>query len=110
MLPTTCDPAVRAGISWVAAPVALIHKLPRPRVSRWAAIGAASAGLVGGIVGLILGLTAYPPTAWFAIFELGIPATILGGLLGATGGAISYATRRQDANTGVSNSGSNHSP
>jgi hypothetical protein len=58
---------------------------------RWAVIGAVSAGLVGGVAGLVVGLLVYAPTAWFAIFELGIPSSILGGLLGLTSGAITHA-------------------
>jgi len=61
------------------------------RILRWAAIGAAVAGLVGGIAGLIIGLSVHPATAWFAIFELGLPATLLGGLVGALSGAIASA-------------------
>jgi hypothetical protein len=55
---------------------------------RWAARGAASAGLVGGVVGLVVGLRVYPPTAWFAIFEVALPASILGGLIGLSSGAV----------------------
>ena len=66
--------------------------LPLPL--RWAVSGAVSAGLVGGVVGLVLGVRVHPPTAWFAIFELGIPSSILGGLLGASTGAIAAAVRK----------------
>jgi len=65
-----------------------------PLLSRWAAIGAVSAGLPGGVVGLVVGLLVHPPTAWFAIFEVGIPASILGGLVGLAIGAIAYGVRR----------------
>jgi prolipoprotein diacylglyceryltransferase len=65
-----------------------------PLFLRWAAIGAVLAGLLGGVVGLVVGLWAYPPTAWFAIFEAGIPASILGGLVGLAIGAIVYAVCR----------------
>ena len=38
------------------------------------------------VVGLIVGLHVYPPTAWFAVFELGVPAAIVGALLGLASG------------------------
>jgi len=60
---------------------------------RCAATGAVVAGVVGGIAGLILGLIAHPPTAWFAVFELGIPAAILGSLVGAICGLAVSAMR-----------------
>jgi hypothetical protein len=69
-----------------------IRALPVPL--RWGAIGAATAGAMGGAVGLVVGLLAYPPTAWFAIFELGAPAAIVGGLVGLASGALASAARR----------------
>lgn len=62
-----------------------------PLILRCAAIGAGSAAVVGGIVGLVVGLLVHPATAWFAVFELGIPASIVGGLLGLATGAIVFA-------------------
>ena len=62
-----------------------------PSASRWAAIGVVAGFLVGGIVGLIIGLDAHPATAGFAVFELGIPASVLGGLVGLVSGAIAHA-------------------
>ena len=41
-----------------------------PLIARWVTVGAASASVIGGIVGLVVGLFAYAPTAWFAVFEL----------------------------------------
>jgi hypothetical protein len=64
-----------------------------PLILRWAAIGAVSAAVVGGVVGLVVGLRVHPATAWFAVFELGIPASILGGLFGLASGAIAYAVQ-----------------
>jgi hypothetical protein len=64
------------------------------QISRWAAIGAVSAGLAGGVAGLVVGLQVNPATAWFAIFELGIPSSILGGLLGLASGAIAVTVYR----------------
>jgi len=62
---------------------------------------------VGGVVGLVVGLRVNPSTAWFAIFELGIPSSILGGLVGLAGGAIAYAVCRIGARASTSNLGSN---
>jgi hypothetical protein len=65
-----------------------------PAPARWALIGAVGLGVVGGVVGLVLGLIAHPPTAWFGVFEVGIPSGLLGALLGLTAGSISYCVRR----------------
>jgi hypothetical protein len=46
-------------------------------------IGAVCLGLLGALVGLIRGLWVYPPTALFAVYEAGVPALMVGGLLGA---------------------------
>lgn len=64
---------------------------PQPLKAKWAGLGAAGAGVVGGIIGLVVGLDAHPPTAWFAVFELGIPSAILGALLGLLAGALADA-------------------
>ncbi len=71
---------------------AWLRELPLPL--RGAVLGAALAGLGGGVLGLIIGLSAYPPTAWFAIFELGAPAAALGGLAGLAAGAIVSLSKR----------------
>jgi hypothetical protein len=81
-----------------------------PLISRWAARGAVSAGLVGGVVGLVVGLRVNPATAWFAIFELGIPSSILGGIVGLASGAIAYVVCRIGGRARTSNVGSNHHP
>lgn len=65
-----------------------------PLPARWAFVGAASAGVIGAIAGLVVGLLTYPPTAWFAVFELGVPATIAGGLVGFVAALIVMAGRR----------------
>jgi len=57
-----------------------------PLLGRFVLAGMALAGVVGGVVGLIVGLHVYPPTAWFAVFELGVPAAIVGALLGLASG------------------------
>ncbi len=60
----------------------------QPLLVRTAVVGLVAFGLVGGVVGLILGLIAHPPTAWFAVIEVGLPAAVLGGLGGLAVGAI----------------------
>lgn len=57
-----------------------------PLLGRFVLVGTILAGTVGGVVGLVVGLRVYPPTAWFAIFELGVPAAIVGALLGLASG------------------------
>lgn len=57
-------------------------------------MAAVGLGLVGGIVGLVLGLAAYPPTAWFAVFEVGVPSGLLGAFLGFAAGSVAYCVRR----------------
>jgi len=63
-------------------------------MSRWAGIGVVSAFIVGAVVGLILGLETRTSTAWFAVFEVGIPAAFLGGFVGLVGGGFAYAVKR----------------
>lgn len=53
-----------------------------PIMPRFAVVGAVLCGVAGGVVGLIIGLSVYAPTAWFAVFEIGLPAGILGSTLG----------------------------
>lgn len=45
-------------------------------------------GALGGIAGLVIGLRVNPGTAWFATFEIGAPAAVVGFALGAVTGAI----------------------
>jgi hypothetical protein len=61
---------------------------------RWVVVGAASFGTLGAIVGLIVGLHAYAPTAPFAVVELGLPAALAGSLVGFMAGLIVAAGRR----------------
>jgi hypothetical protein len=67
---------------------------PRQLLVRCIAIGAIVGSIVGSVAGLVIGLMANPGTAWFAIFELGIPATIVGTLLGLIVGAALAAVSR----------------
>jgi hypothetical protein len=50
-------------------------------------------GVSGCIAGLILGLIAYPPTAWFATFELGALAALAGWIIGLLVGFLVSARR-----------------
>jgi hypothetical protein len=59
-----------------------------PRWTAGAIIGAVSVGLAGAVAGLVIGLRVYPPTAWFATLELGLPAAILGALAGTLVGGL----------------------
>ena len=65
-----------------------------PVPARFAVIGALVLGIAGGVAGLISGLFAYPPTAWFAVAEVGMPAALLGGLAGFIVGFLVQAVRR----------------
>ena len=66
-----------------------------PVVPRFAIVGAMAAGVLGGLLGLVLGLDGYPPTAWFAVIEVGVPAAIVGGLLGAVAGLVAVGVRKR---------------
>jgi hypothetical protein len=59
-----------------------------PMLARCVSIGAISAGVTGGIVGLVVGLFAYAPTAPVAAVELGFPATLTGVIVGFVVGVI----------------------
>jgi hypothetical protein len=66
-----------------------------PLLGRFVLGGMALAGIVGGVIGLIVGLRVYPPTAWFAVFELGVPAAVVGALLGLVSGLSVRAFARR---------------
>ena len=57
-------------------------------------IGAVLAGVGGGIAGLVIGLLAYAPTAWFAVIELGVPCALVGGISGAVAAVLVSTYRR----------------
>jgi hypothetical protein len=65
-----------------------------PSVLRFAVIGATAVGILGALVGLILGLRASPATAWFAVFEVGVPAGMAGAVVGAVVGLVAVVLRR----------------
>jgi hypothetical protein len=50
-------------------------------------------GVIGAVAGLLAGLVVYAPTAWFAVFELGVPAAALGGALGLVSGVAAKRVR-----------------
>lgn len=60
----------------------------QPQPARFLVIGAVFGGALGCISGLVIGLNVYPPTAWFAVFEVGIPGAIAGAVLGTIAGSI----------------------
>jgi hypothetical protein len=62
--------------------------------ARFAILGVVIFHVIGGIVGLVIGLNAYAPTAWFAVFEVGMPAGIVGGVLGVSIGGCVLLVRR----------------
>jgi hypothetical protein len=80
------------GKGWVLPLFELWGDLPTPL--KYAVASAAGFSLLGGIVGLVVGLLANPMTSWFAVFELGIPAGVLGALLGFVAGSVVYCIRR----------------
>jgi hypothetical protein len=65
-----------------------------PLIPRFAVVGSTAAGILGGLVGLVLGLRAYAATAWFAVFEVGVPAAIAGAALGALTGLVAVTVQR----------------
>jgi hypothetical protein len=67
-----------------------------PLILRFGVAGALILGFAGCVAGLVIGLTAYAPTAWFATFELGVPSAITGLAVGAmVGAAVSLGVRRR---------------
>jgi hypothetical protein len=77
--------------SWAQAQA---HLAALPLVTRFAVVGATACAVLGGLVGLVLGLRAYPPTAWFAVFEVAVPAAIAGAVVGAVVGLVALTAHR----------------
>ncbi|MFL6158955.1 MAG: hypothetical protein ACJ72D_22940 [Marmoricola sp.] len=57
-------------------------------------IGSGVLGVLGVLVGLAIGLAVYPPTVWAAMVEVGLPAAVLGALVGVVVGAVWGLLRR----------------
>lgn len=53
-------------------------------------------GVLGGLTGLIRGLEVHPPTAWFAVLEVGVPGLLAGAVLGAVVGLVARILRRPE--------------
>jgi hypothetical protein len=49
--------------------------------------------MIGAVTGLVIGLFTYAPTAPFAAVELGLPAAIVGGVVGLVAGAVMAVAR-----------------
>ncbi len=69
---------------------------PHPLLLRAVLMGAAGAGIAGAVVGLVVGLFVYAPTAWFAVIELGLPAAAAGAVMGLGVGSVVLALRKFD--------------
>ncbi len=72
----------------------MVHELARwPLPLRMLVYGVLVTGLAGCVAGLVIGLCVYAPTAWVATFEVGIPAAMIGGILGLVVGSLILAVR-----------------
>lgn len=60
---------------------------------RMVVYGALVTGLAGCVAGLVIGLSVYAPTAWFATLEVGIPAAMIGSNLGLVLGSLIVVVR-----------------
>lgn len=65
-----------------------------PLATRYVVGGALVAGSAGCVAGLVIGLVVYAPTAWFATFEVGVPAAIAGAVLGLVIGSVAMLLNR----------------
>jgi hypothetical protein len=58
-------------------------------------VATVSLALAGAVAGLIIGLEVHAQTAVFAMFEVGVPAAIVGVVLGSLIGTIAVAVRNR---------------
>jgi membrane associated rhomboid family serine protease len=65
----------------------------KPIIERFATAGLLAGLVLGAIGGLIRGLQVHPAMAWFAVFELAVPAAIAGALVGLVCGLTVKAGR-----------------
>jgi MFS family permease len=87
------DRRVERAAGWISSTWHELSEVPVPL--RYALFGGAAGGALGGVVGLVIGLLVHPPTAWFAIFEVGLPAAVLGFLLGLVVGSVTHLVSRR---------------
>ena len=72
--------------------IAQIRTDPSP--GNCAIAGVLLAGAAGVIAGLVVGLEVHPATAWAAMFELGVPAAVVGAVVGFLVGCTSALVKR----------------
>ena len=72
------------------------HLASLPVVTRYAFVGATVCAVLGGLTGLVLGVRANPETAWFAVFEVAVPAGIGGAVVGAAVGLLALTVQRMN--------------
>ena len=66
-----------------------------PLLLRFAVVGGLALGALGCVIGLVVGVNVYPPTAWAATLEVGIPSTLLGAVLGLVAGSVRLLVLRR---------------
>jgi hypothetical protein len=65
-----------------------------PVVARCAVSGSLIGTVAGGLIGVVLGIRANPATAWFAVFEAGLPGGVVGGTVGSLIGLAVWVYRK----------------
>jgi membrane associated rhomboid family serine protease len=65
-----------------------------PVLARFVVMGGLVGGVMGCVAGLVIGLLAYAPTAWFAVFEVGIPGAVAGCVVGLVVGLVNASVRK----------------